>query len=141
VTARSPLRWHRELVAARRPVAVPGRAGQGWVPKRLSSSLAWRGRIPGGVSEDSRGAAEARGPGLRHGHPHGPSARGPRPRHVGAACPGASSSGLSVATYRAQGRLIRPFRFLHPILPAIGRAEARKNLARLRARIEAGIPP
>ena len=47
----------------------------------------------------------------------------------------------SVVTYRAQGSLIRPFRFLHPILPAIGRAEARKNLAGLRRRIEAGIPP
>lgn len=47
----------------------------------------------------------------------------------------------SLVTYRSQGRLIRPLRFLHPILPAIGRVEARKNLARLRERIEAGIPP
>lgn len=47
----------------------------------------------------------------------------------------------SVVTYRAQGRLIRLLRFLHPVLPAIGRAEARKNLASLKRRIDAGIPP
>jgi hypothetical protein len=47
----------------------------------------------------------------------------------------------SVVTYRGQGSLIAPLRFLHPILPAIGRAEARKNLARLKERIEASIPP
>jgi hypothetical protein len=47
----------------------------------------------------------------------------------------------SVVTYRARGNLIRPLRFLHPILPVIGRAEARKNLASLRRRIDAGIPP
>jgi hypothetical protein len=47
----------------------------------------------------------------------------------------------SVVTYRARGSLVRPLRFLHPILPAMGRAEARKNLAKLQRRIEAGIPP
>jgi hypothetical protein len=47
----------------------------------------------------------------------------------------------SVVTYRARGNLIRPLRFLHPILPVIGRAEARKNLASLKRRIDAGIPP
>jgi hypothetical protein len=47
----------------------------------------------------------------------------------------------SVVTYRAQGRLIRLLRLLHPVLPAIGRAEARKNLASLKRRIDAGIPP
>jgi uncharacterized protein YndB with AHSA1/START domain len=47
----------------------------------------------------------------------------------------------SVVTYRGQGNLIGPLRFLHPILPAIGRAEARKNLANLKRRIDAGIPP
>jgi hypothetical protein len=47
----------------------------------------------------------------------------------------------SVVTYSARGRLIRPLRFLHPMLPAIGRAEAQKNLAKLGRRIGAGIPP
>jgi hypothetical protein len=47
----------------------------------------------------------------------------------------------SLVTYSARGSLVRPLRFLHPILPAIGRAEARKNLASLNRRIEAGIPP
>jgi carbon monoxide dehydrogenase subunit G len=47
----------------------------------------------------------------------------------------------SVVTYRARGNLIRPLRFLHPILPALGRAESRKNLAKLKRRIEAGIEP
>ena len=47
----------------------------------------------------------------------------------------------SVVTYRAEGNLISPLRFLHPFLPAIGRAEARKNLANLQRRIEAGIAP
>ncbi|MDQ2965576.1 MAG: SRPBCC family protein [Chloroflexota bacterium] len=47
----------------------------------------------------------------------------------------------SVVTYRARGNLIGPLRFLHPILPALGRAETRKNLAKLKRRIEAGIPP
>lgn len=47
----------------------------------------------------------------------------------------------SVVTFRTRGNLIRPLRFLHPILPVLGRAEARKNLAKLKHRIEAGIPP
>ena len=47
----------------------------------------------------------------------------------------------SVVTYRGQGNLIRPLRFLHPILPAAGRNQTRKNLATLKRRIEAGIPP
>ncbi|MEO8229466.1 MAG: SRPBCC family protein [Chloroflexota bacterium] len=47
----------------------------------------------------------------------------------------------SVVTFRARGNLIRPLRFLHPILPALGRAETRKNLAKLKRRIEAGIQP
>jgi carbon monoxide dehydrogenase subunit G len=50
-------------------------------------------------------------------------------------------AGRSVVTYRATGNLIRPLRFLHPILPAVGRAEARKNLVKLKRRIEGGIPP
>jgi hypothetical protein len=44
-------------------------------------------------------------------------------------------------TYRATGQLQGPLRLLDPILPMVGRAEARKNLARLRRRIAAGIPP
>ena len=47
----------------------------------------------------------------------------------------------SVVTYSAQGNLIRWLRFLHPILPAVGRGEARKNLAKLKRRIEGGVPP
>jgi hypothetical protein len=47
----------------------------------------------------------------------------------------------SIVTYRARGNLIRPLRFLHPILPALGRAETRKNLAKLKWRVEADIPP
>jgi hypothetical protein len=47
----------------------------------------------------------------------------------------------SIVTYRARGNLIRPLRFLHPILAVLGRAETRKNLAKLERRIEAGIPP
>jgi hypothetical protein len=49
--------------------------------------------------------------------------------------------GRSRVTYSATGRLRGPLRLLQPILPAIGRAEARKNLARLERRIIAGIPP
>ena len=48
--------------------------------------------------------------------------------------------GRSVVTYRAQGQLIRPLRFLQPILPAIGRAEARKNLVSLQRLIDGGTP-
>jgi Polyketide cyclase / dehydrase and lipid transport len=44
-------------------------------------------------------------------------------------------------TYRATGQLRGPLRLLNPILPMVGRAEARKNLVRLRRRISAGIPP
>ena len=33
-----------------------------------------------------------------------------------------------------------PLNLLDPIFPAVGRAETRKNLARLRRRILAGIP-
>jgi hypothetical protein len=47
----------------------------------------------------------------------------------------------SLVTYSARGSLTGPLRLLHPILPAIGRAETRKNLASLNRRIEAGIPP
>ncbi|MDP9481635.1 MAG: SRPBCC family protein [Chloroflexota bacterium] len=47
----------------------------------------------------------------------------------------------SVVNFRSRGNLIRPLRFLHPILPMIGRAEARKNLAKLKRRIKAGVPP
>ena len=47
----------------------------------------------------------------------------------------------SVVTFSARGDLIRPLRFLHPILPTMGRAEVRKNLAKLKRRIEDGIPP
>ncbi len=47
----------------------------------------------------------------------------------------------SVVTYSAQGNLIRWLRLLHPILPGVGRGEARKNLAKLKRRIEGGIPP
>jgi uncharacterized protein YndB with AHSA1/START domain len=49
--------------------------------------------------------------------------------------------GQSRVTFSAEGRLRGPLRLLQPILPAVGRAEARKNLARLERRIKAGIPP
>ena len=52
-----------------------------------------------------------------------------------------TASGRSRVTYRATGQLRGPLRLLDPILPAVGRAEARKNLVRLRRRIAAGIPP
>ena len=48
--------------------------------------------------------------------------------------------GRSVVAYRAQGQLIRPLRFLEPIMPEIGRAEARRNLVGLQRRIDGGIP-
>lgn len=44
-------------------------------------------------------------------------------------------------TYSARGQLRGPLDWLSPILPAVGRAEARKNLARLQRRIASGIPP
>lgn len=44
-------------------------------------------------------------------------------------------------TYSATGRMRFPLSLLDPVLPALGRAETRKNLARLRRRILAGIPP
>lgn len=53
----------------------------------------------------------------------------------------AESEASSVVTYSVRGRLLWPLRFLHPLLPAIGRAEARKNLRSLERRILAGIPP
>lgn len=46
--------------------------------------------------------------------------------------------GRSVVTYRGHGQLIRPLRFLEPILPAIGRADARRNLVRLQRLIDGG---
>ncbi len=44
-------------------------------------------------------------------------------------------------TYSATGRLRFPLNLLDPLFPAIGRTETRKNLAQLRRRILAGIPP
>ena len=44
-------------------------------------------------------------------------------------------------TYSARGQLRGPLSLLDPLLPAIGRAEARKNLAGLERRIAAGTPP
>ena len=49
--------------------------------------------------------------------------------------------GRSRVTYSANGHLNGPLALLQPILPAVGRAEACKNLARLERRIAAGIPP
>jgi len=49
--------------------------------------------------------------------------------------------GRSRVTYSAKGHLKGPLSLLQALLPAIGRAEARKNLARLERRIAAGIPP
>ena len=46
-----------------------------------------------------------------------------------------------LVTYAATGRLSGWLDLLSPVLPLIGRWEARKNLARLRRRILAGIPP
>jgi hypothetical protein len=45
-----------------------------------------------------------------------------------------------VGAERATGRLRFPLNLLDPILPTVGRAQTRKNLARLRRRIRAGIP-
>jgi hypothetical protein len=50
-------------------------------------------------------------------------------------------AGRSTVTYSGRGRLVWPLGFLHPILPLIGRAEARANLQSLRRRVAAGIPP
>ena len=44
-------------------------------------------------------------------------------------------------TYSATGQMRFPLNLLDPVFPALGRAETRKNLARLRRRILAGIPP
>jgi hypothetical protein len=44
-------------------------------------------------------------------------------------------------TYSATGRVRFPLNLLDPVFPALGRAETRKNLARPRRRILAGIPP
>lgn len=49
--------------------------------------------------------------------------------------------GRSRVTYSAEGTLRGPLQLLQPILPAVGRVEARKNLARLERRIAAGIAP
>jgi len=46
-----------------------------------------------------------------------------------------------LVTYSASGRLDGWLDLLSPVLPLVGRWEARKNLARLRRRILAGIPP
>jgi hypothetical protein len=46
-----------------------------------------------------------------------------------------------LVTYAATGSLGGPLDLLSPILPLVGRWEARKNLARLRRRILAGIAP
>jgi carbon monoxide dehydrogenase subunit G len=43
-------------------------------------------------------------------------------------------------TYSAIGQMRFPLNLLDPIFPVVGRAETRKNLARLRRRILAGIP-
>ena len=50
-------------------------------------------------------------------------------------------AGSSRVTYSAVGSLVRPLNLLNPILPALGRAETRKNLASLERRIDAGIAP
>ncbi len=47
----------------------------------------------------------------------------------------------SLVTYSASGSLRGPLRLLDPFAPAMGRNQARINLARLRQRIAAGIPP
>ncbi len=47
----------------------------------------------------------------------------------------------SLVAYRAEGRLGGALRLLQPLVAALGRREARRNLASLRARIDAGIPP
>lgn len=49
--------------------------------------------------------------------------------------------GRSVVAYRAEGRLAGALRLLQPLVAVVGRREARRNLAMLRARIDAGIPP
>jgi hypothetical protein len=46
----------------------------------------------------------------------------------------------SIVTFVGSGSLRRSLRWLHPVLPMIGRADARKNLAKLGRRIDAGIP-
>jgi hypothetical protein len=51
------------------------------------------------------------------------------------------AAGSARVTYRATGQLRGLLRLLEPMLPLVGRAEARKNLVRLRRRIAAGIPP
>jgi carbon monoxide dehydrogenase subunit G len=50
-------------------------------------------------------------------------------------------AGRSRVTYAGEGRLRSALRLMEPMVPALGRAEARKNLARLRRRVDAGIPP
>jgi hypothetical protein len=47
----------------------------------------------------------------------------------------------SVVTYEGTGSLRGPLRLLHPLLPRLGRAETRRNLAKLGRRIDAGVPP
>ena len=47
----------------------------------------------------------------------------------------------SIVTYSAWGSLVGPLRILHPILPALGRSQTRKNLAKLARRIDSGTPP
>ena len=47
----------------------------------------------------------------------------------------------SLVTFTASVRIKGPLRLFSPILPAMGRVEARKNLAKLKRRIGAGIPP
>jgi hypothetical protein len=52
-----------------------------------------------------------------------------------------SGPSASVVTYSAEGQLRGALRFPNPLLPAIGRAEARKNLRSLWRRILAGVDP
>jgi uncharacterized protein YndB with AHSA1/START domain len=47
----------------------------------------------------------------------------------------------STVTYRAVVGVRPPLSLLGPLLPALGRAETRRNLERLERRIAAGIPP
>ncbi|HEX6868862.1 MAG TPA: SRPBCC family protein, partial [Candidatus Limnocylindrales bacterium] len=51
------------------------------------------------------------------------------------------STATSVVTYSAEVDLRRPLRILGPLVPLLGRREARGNLRRLQRRIAAGIPP
>ncbi len=120
--------WEHGIVEVRQPSPGPPGVGTELFARRIYAGRETRLRGVITAFEDGRSATKS----LRGG-PHDESVVQYAVEPIDA--------DRSLVTYSARGNLIWPLRFLHPILPAIGRAEARKNLARISRRIDAGIPP